>query len=106
MQDLFDMLTKLGPGWMAFIIVGTLGGAVAYVFSHRQYLKMVRAGHEEQLALKDETIKLLNASREQAINIFNLTTLDLTKERDVYRDRLHEERASHQASLLDRKSVV
>lgn len=100
MQDLYDFLIKLGPGWMSFILVGTIGGAIAYLVSHRQYLKMLRAGHEEQIKLKDETIAMLNEAKATAIVTLEAAKNDAVKDRDNYRDRLHEEKAHHQSTLL------
>lgn len=100
MDELFDSLTKLGPRWMAFIIIGTIGGAIAYLIAHRQYLRQLRSGHAEQIALKDETIKMLNEARTTATSTLEQAKIDAVKERDQYRSALHEEKAHHQSTLL------
>lgn len=100
MEALYEQLVKLGPGWMAFILVGTLGGAIAYLVSHRQYLRMLKTGHEEQINLKNETIAMLEQAKLQAIATLEAAKGDAVKDRDNYRDRLHEEKAHHQSTLL------
>lgn len=97
--DLYQMLSKF-PGWMAFIVVGTLGGSIAWLFSHRQYLKMVKSGYEDQIKLKDDTIKMLQDARQAATSTLEQAKLDAVRERDQYRAALHEEKAHHQATLL------
>lgn len=100
MDGLYDWLVKLGPGWMGFILIGTIGGAIAYLVSHRQYMKMLREGHADQIKLKDETITMLEQAKTQAVATLESSNKDITKERDMYRDKLHEEKAHHQSTLL------
>lgn len=94
MQDLYDFLIKLGPGWMAFIMLGTVGGAISYIIANRTHIKLLHSGYSEQLKLKDELLESYRRSNEE-----------VSKERDMYRDRLHEEKAHHQATLLRKTEI-
>lgn len=100
MTELYEMIVKLGPGWANLIFLGVTGGTLIYIIANRQYLKMVREGHAEQLKLKDQTIEMLKSGKADSELILTQAKSDAVKERDVYRDKLHEEKANHQATLL------
>lgn len=100
MENLYEFLVKMGPGWMATILMGLIIGSIVYLIAHRSYLKQLRDGHAEQIKLKDDTITMLEQAKTQAIATLESSVKDITKERDTYRDKLHEEKAHHQSTLL------
>lgn len=100
MENLYDLLLKLGPGWAATIIIGLVVGSIVYIISHRQYLRQMKEGHADQIKLKDETITMLEQAKQHVTTTLESAKNDITKERDVYRDKLHEEKAHHQSTLL------
>lgn len=100
MNELYEVLVKLGPGWTVVIVLGTVAGTMFYVVANRRYHRMMVRGHAEQIALKDDTVKMLREARDEAVAILTKAKDDAVKERDVYKDKLHEEKAHHQATLF------
>ena len=88
------------PGWAVFIVVGTIGGTIAYIFANRQFIKLQKSGFEEQIKMLSDTMKLQRETADTDKAVLMRTRDEAIKERDVYKDKLHEEKANHQATLL------
>lgn len=100
MEQFYELLVKLGPGWMVIIVIGIIAGNVVYIVAYKQNQKLIREGHAEQLALKDETIKILKETKESAVLVMSQDKSRLQAERDSYKTQLHDEKNSHQATQL------
>lgn len=111
MEELYQHLLTKGPFWINLTIAGTIAGSIIFVVANRAYikqlrtsyedqLKQLREAHSEQIKLKDETIQMTNQAKAESQQLLREASMDALKERDMYRDRLHEEKANHQATLL------
>jgi len=64
---LYDTLLLYVPNWLVFALLGIVGGAIAYIISHWQFMRQVRSGYREQVRIKDEIIAALRAETPQNI---------------------------------------
>lgn len=117
MDEIFNVLVAGGPFWMKIVFFASIIGAVSWVVINRQYVRMQRVHYENQLAAKEEahasilreraaqldekdrTLAMFKSSKDEQTQILLTAKNDATRERDMYRDRLHEEKANHQATL-------
>lgn len=111
MDEFIQHIFSKGPVWVNIVFAGTLVGLTIFIIANRTYVKQLRASYEErinasteahgeQIKLKDDTIDMLQRAKQESQLLLQEAAKDALKERDVYRDRLHEEKANHQATLL------
>ncbi len=111
MDEFYQYLLGKSPVWANIIFFGTVIGLAVFIIANRTYIRQLRASYEErlkslsharseQIDLKNETINMLERAKHESQLLLQEAAKDAVKERDVYRDRLHEEKANHQATIL------
>lgn len=98
MDELLQSLLSRSPVWLNLVFIAIIIASVIFIIANRQYAKQTKAAFEEQLKLKDESYALLKQHKDEAIAILKESVMEMTRERDVYRERLHAERDAHQVT--------
>lgn len=90
MDEIYNQLVKMGPGWTMFLLIGSAAASVIFIVGNKQYKKLTVAAHAEQLRLKEDA------------NVFLRERLSgLESERNTYREKSHEHANTAQRLALE-----